>query len=461
MNKTPVEIKKEDWIIKLENGGVKIKLYQWKSDLVMTKTKSIAPKLNNLMLIMLNDPRLRGLVQLNDFAQRMEFAKAPPWANGGLVALNDDDVMKLRAWLSDCHSYDVEFSKENLYNAVVVVASNNRYHPVKNMIERTQWDGVPRGETIFSDYLGAQDNAYTRAVARTWLTGAIKRIYHPGSKFELVTVLQGKQGRGKSTLAKALGGEWFTDGLNDMQSKDAQDFMKGAWIIELSELSAMKRTEIEKVKQFISTSFDRYRPAYGRLTQEFPRTAVFMATTNDNGYLKDLTGSRRFAPIVIDEHERKKDVFNISADVIQQIWNEALTWFNKGQPVYLSKEIEAMADGYREQAQDENPMKALIVEYLNIKLPKKWSEYSVMKKREYISNVMSNSIKSTGEVERQIITTREVLTELFNRDPQDELRGDNEARKIALVLNNLDGWKYKDTRINGEKYKGYFRIDRD
>ncbi|MBS3973125.1 MAG: virulence protein [Erysipelotrichia bacterium] len=461
MNKVPRNETRE-WITSLENGRVKIKLYplnEWKTKLTLTRAKTIAPKITNLMAIMLNDPLLKDLMTFNEFAQRIEFTKAPPWDNGGSVALNDDDVMKLRIYIAEKYD-DVEFSKDNLFSVIVKLSSDAKYHPIKNMIESVKWDGIPRAEKLFSDYMGAADNTYTRAVARTWLTGAIKRIYHPGCKFELVPVLQGKQGRGKSTLAKALGGEWFTDGLKDMKSKDARDFLRGAWIIELSELSAMRKTEIEEIKQFISTTVDRFRPAYGRLTQEFPRTAVFMATTNDNGYLKDLTGSRRFAPIVIDEQERKKDVFNISADVIQQIWSEALTWYKMNQPVYLSKEIETMADGYREQAQDENPMKVLIEEYLNIKLPKNWNEFSVMRKRDYISNVMNNSVDNKGEILRETITTREVLTELFNRDPQDELRGDNEARKIALVLNNIDGWKQTAFRMNGTIMKGYKKVDK-
>lgn len=461
MIETPKKVL-DEWITLMNNGRVKIKLYplnkEWLNKLTLNRSKAIVPKLTNLMVIMLNDPPLKDLMTFNEFAQRIEFVKAPPWDNGGITTLTDDDVLKLRVYVAE--KYDVEFSKDNIFSVIVKITSDAKYHPIKKMIECIKWDGIPRAETIFSDYMGSADNAYTRAVARTWLTGAIKRIYHPGCKFELVPVLQGKQGRGKSTLAKLLGGEWFTDGLKDMKSKDARDFLRGAWIIELSELSVMRKTEIEEIKQFISTTVDRFRPAYGRLTQEFPRTAVFMATTNDNGYLKDLTGSRRFAPIVIDEHERHKDVFNISADTIQQIWSEALAWYKTDQPVYLSKEIENMADGYREQAQDENPMKALIVEYLNVKLPKNWNDYSIMKKRDYISNVMSNTRDNKGDVLRETITTREVLTELFNRDPQDELRGDNEARKIALVLNNIDGWKQTAFRVEGTIMKGYKKVDK-
>ena len=448
------------WVTRMPNGRFKITLQPsngWKDNLILTKTKAIAPKINNLMAIMVNDPRLSGLLSLNEFAQRIELTTSPPWENGKSSILTDDDVLKLRVWLSE--AYDVEFSKDNLYAAIIAIASNNRYHPVKQMIERVKWDGVPRAETLFIDYLGSEDNAYTRAVAKTWLTGAVKRIYHSACKFELVPVLQGKQGRGKSTLACKLGGEWFTDQLSDMRSKDAKDFMRGAWIIELSELSAMKKTEIEEVKSFISATVDRYRPAYGRLTTEYPRTAVFMATTNDNGYLKDLTGSRRFAPIVIDEIERKKDVFNIDEDTIQQIWAEAYTWYKKRQPVYLTKEIEKMADNYREQAQDESPMKDLIVDYLNVRLPANWGDYSDMIRRDYVSNVMSNAKANNGAIVRDRVTTREVLNELFKRNPQDELRGDSEARKIALILNNLDGWKATKFRVDGIQVKGYKRVD--
>lgn len=453
--------KLSNWVVPKANGGFSIKLYppsnEWKNTLTLTKTRSIASKLTNLMVILTNDPRLSGLLSLNEFAQRIELSKSPPWDNGGSNVLTDDDMMKLRVYLAE--SYDVEFSRDNLYTAVTAIASSNKYHPIKQMIESVKWDGFSRAETIFIDYLGAEDNQYTRAVAKTWLTGAVKRIYQPACKFELVPVLQGKQGRGKSTLAKVLGGEWFTDGLKDMQSKDARDFLRGAWIIELSELSAMRKTEIEEIKAFISTTVDRYRPAYARLTQEFPRTAVFIATTNDNGYLKDLTGSRRFAPIVIDESMRSSDVFNVENESIQQIWAEAYDWYKKNQPVYLSKEIEKMADVYREQAQDESPMKDTIIQYLNVKLPSNWDEYSTMKRREYIADVMGNARADIGGVLRDKVTAREILIELFNRNPQDELRGDGEAKKIAMILNNLDGWKATTFRTKGQVMKGYKRVD--
>lgn len=449
------------WITYSDNGRVKIKLTpadeDWKNKLTLTKFKTIAPKITNLKAIMLSDPLLSGLIRLNEFAQRLEFAKCPPWDNNGTNTLSDDDVMKLRVYLAE--TYDVEFSRDNIYTVITAIASDDKYHPIKRMIESSQWDGIPRAERIFIDYLGAEDNPYTRAVAKTWLTGSVRRIYQPGCKFELVPVLQGKQGRGKSTLAGKLGGDWFTDQLSDMRGKDSKDFMKGVWILELSELSAMRRTEIEEVKSFISATVDRFRPAYGRLTQEYPRTAVFIATTNDNGYLKDLTGSRRFAPIIIDEAVRTKDVFNIDQGTIQQIWAEAYQWHKKHYPVHLSREVELIADDYREQAQDENPMRAMIMEYLNIKLPQNWQEYSTMRRRDYISNIMNNTQIDNGLILRDRITTREVLTELFDRGPFDELRGDSEARKIAMILNNIDGWKAAKFKHKGIQTKGYKRVD--
>ncbi len=449
------------YIVPQSNGRYKIVLTppsdEWKSKLALTRSKGIASKLNNLMVILNHDPHLKELFVLNEFAQRIELSKSPPWESGATDVLSDEDVMELKVYLSS--KYDVEFSKENLYTAITSIASTNRYHPVKEMIECRAWDGVPRVETLFIDYLGAEDNAYTRAVAKTWLTGAIKRIYESGCKFELVPVIQGKQGRGKSTLANALGGEWFSDQLNDMKSKDSKDFMKGSWIVELSELSALRKTEIEQVKQFISSRVDRYRPSYGRLTQEFPRTAVFIATTNDNGYLKDITGSRRFAPILIDEDKRNKDVFNIGDETIQQIWAEAYVWYKKRQPVYLSQEIEKIADEYRAQAQDESPMRDMIVEYLNIKLPSDWDNFTTMRRRQYISDVMGNARANDGENIRDKVTTRDVLIELFNRSPQDELRGDGDTKKIALILNNLDEWKATRFYENGIQVKGYKRVD--
>lgn len=428
----------------------------WTKQLARTNKGVIVQHMSNLILIIKNHPTIKDMLKWNNFALRVEKNHKAPWEDKYSVEWSDDDATQLRYYL--VQEYGVDFPKDSVYTVVLSVAKERPHHPIKEWIESNPWDGTQRAETLFIDYLGAEDDEYIRAVAKTWLTGAVKRIYDPGCKFELVPVLQGKQGRGKSTLANALGGEWFTDSLKDMKSKDSKEFMRGAWIIELSELSAMKKTEIEDIKSFISATVDRYRPSYGRLTTDYPRTSVFIATTNDMSYLKDLTGSRRFAPVMIDEGKRHKDVFTISGSDIQQIWVEALTWYKQGQPVHLSAKIEKMADEYRERAQEDSPVKDAIQDYLNYKLPRTWYNMQLSERIHYIQDRMKNKpYKPSDDLIRTRVTTREIMTELFNHDPLDELRGNTEVKKVSLIMQNMPGWKYRVTRLNGQMFKGYFK----
>ncbi len=340
----------------------------------------------------------------------------------------------------------------------LLVISCGGYHPVKSMIESVKWDGTPRAETIFTDYLGADDNEYVRAVAKKWLTGAVARIYEPGIKFEIVPMLVGKQGRGKSTLAAKLGGEHFNDDLKDMKSKDSKDFLQGSWIIELGELAAMKRTEVEEVKSFISAKMDRYRPSYGRITLDHPRTCVFMGTTNDLQFLKDVSGNRRFYPIPIDEHERTADVFSLEAETVQQIWAESLINYQDDEKIYMPERLERIANEYRGNATETNPMQDDIYRYLDFLLPEEWEIQSLDYKRSYIDRKLNNcDYESEGKVQRKKVTTREILTELFCRDPKEELRGQSEAKKVGLIMNNHDEWKYTSYYVGERKVKGYVR----
>ena len=153
------------------------------------------------------------------------------------------------------------------------------------MIHSKPWDGVQRVESIFIDYLGVDDNSYTRAVARKWMAGAVARIYEPGIKFEMVPIIAGKQGLGKSTLFQRLGGDFFTDSLRSLgNTKDDYQLLIGAFIIELGELSSMSTTETDQIKSFVSARSDKIRLPYARTTQTYKRTCVFAGTTNTSQY---------------------------------------------------------------------------------------------------------------------------------------------------------------------------------
>ena len=236
----------------------------------------------------------------------------------------------------------------------------------------------------------------------------------------------------------------------------AKEFLKGSWIIELSELSAMKRTEMDEVKAFLSSKTDRYRPSYGRITVDIPRTCVFIGTSNDSEFLKDVTGNRRFFPIPIGQAP-EKDVFTLDKDTVQQIWAEAYTFYQAGEELFVSKEIEALAENYRSDAESEDPIKTSIYQYLEIPLPEDWETYNNERKRLYIQEIMNNDYQHKGTVQRVRVSTREITNELFCVDTGEELRGRSMTKNISNIMNNHPAWDRKQFRIDGINTKGFER----
>jgi predicted P-loop ATPase len=158
-------------------------------------------------------------------------------------------------------------------------------------------DGKQRLDHWLTKYIGAEETPYTHSIGRSALIGAVARIRNPGCKVDTVPIIEGKQGLGKSSAARILFDPWFSDELADLGGKDAAMQTQGAWLIEISELDAMSRSEVSRIKAFVSRATDRFRPPYGARVIESPRSCVFWGTTNSDTYLKDETGGRRFWPI--------------------------------------------------------------------------------------------------------------------------------------------------------------------
>jgi predicted P-loop ATPase len=216
---------------------------------------------------------------------------------------------------------------------------------VREWLDSLVWDGIPRLHTWMIDYLGAKDTLYVRAVSAAWPISGVARAMQPGCKADHVLLLEGHQGLRKSSALKALMPDesFFSDEISNLGSKDSAQDLRGKWLIEISELSAMKGAGIEKVKAFISRSTDHYRPSYGRRSQDFPRQCFFAATTNSITYLDDETGNRRFWPVnihhvVLDELKANRD----------QLWAEAVHRYHAGEYWWLPKKLEEMA--HEEQA---------------------------------------------------------------------------------------------------------------
>lgn len=408
------------------------------------KDGSIKKTLSNLREMILFDPKIKG-IGFDEFSHEVTLNK---------TSITDEFIADLR--LSIDKQYHITFTKEDILQMVSSIArEENSYHPIKQIIESKPWDGVQRAETLFIDYLGANDNNYTRAVAKKWLAGAVARIYEPGIKMEMVPVLQGKQGVGKSTIASKLGGEYFVDSLASLgKTKDDYQLLIGSWIIELGELASFNSTETEKVKSFISARFDKIRLPYATIPQKYNRTCVFIGTTNNVEFLNDLTGNRRFFPIPLDG-KAKNDVFTLDNETIQQIWSEALTIYKNGEKLFLDDEADLeAAEQYRHQATEESLFFINIDDYLEMKVPENWDSIRLEDQRFKFQRYQhGQSAPGTYTINK---TTAKEVAYMLGLDGKDR-NANAQMKKIKLYLDNLHGWEQKPVYIKGKTQRGYMR----
>jgi predicted P-loop ATPase len=354
----------------------------------------------------------------------------------------DADDAALRYYLEK--HYNIS-SKDKIFDAVNVVAGENRFHPVREYLDGCTWDGEPRVETLLVDYLGAEDNAYTRAVTRKTLAAAVARIYRPGCKFDYMLTLQGRQGLGKSALIAKLGGEWFSDTFSTMQGKEAYEQVLGVWIVEVGELAGMRKAEAETIKQYVSKTSDRFRPAYGRRLQEYPRQCIFIGTTNEGQFLRDATGNRRFW-VVATPNDPTRDMWEeLTPETVRLIWGEAVELYRKGETRYLPPELEDVAREVQAAYEEENPKAGLVAEYLERLLPDGWENQDLYTRRQWLET------DAVGTTQRQTVTTLEIWAEALSGNPDKLDR--YAAKEIRDIMASLPEWRHKgNKRITAKPY---------
>lgn len=281
----------------------------WREKLrYMPRSKVLENSVFNEVLILNNDPDFQNFA-FNEMANRIQITGEVPWNRPDDNKFwRDADTAQLKAILDTRYT---SFSTRNHDVSFLKVADDRSFHPVRDYLDGLpSWDGKERVDTLLIDYFDADDTLYVCAVTRKMLVAAVTRIYHPGTKFDSVPVLDGKQGIGKSTFLKDLcGEEYYADNLSltDMNDKAAAEKLQGFWIVEIPELAGMKKADIEKVKAFITTTDDKYRPSYGRTVESHPRQCVVIASVNgERGYLRDITGNRRFWVVKLKQTEQKR-----------------------------------------------------------------------------------------------------------------------------------------------------------
>lgn len=401
--------------------------------------------MKNLRTALEHDPQLRGRLKLNLFSGRIDLVGDLPWKRPEASKIwGDDDAAQLRIYLEPFFG---KVAKNDLLDAVAACASDQAYHPVREYLQALEWDGKPRLDGLFIDYLGAEESPYTRAVTRKAFVAAVSRVMRPGCKYDTMLVLVGAQGRHKSTILARMGGAWFSDSLRTFGDKDAMETIQGTWINEVAEMQAMAKAEVDAVKAFITKTNDYYRAAYGRYTADRARQCVFFGTTNSKECLVDQTGNRRFWVVEIDRQERSKNVFGELEAERDQLWAEAVAYWRLGEPLHLSPELEAVARKIQEEHRARHPWEGLIADYLSQEIPADWMKWSLQQRQMW----RSGGLKYDGKLEpRSRICAAEVWCEVLGKQRGDMRQRD--TREINGLLERAADWKCVGVRDAGKPY---------
>ncbi len=410
----------------------------------------------NLNLILNNDPDFQNFA-FNELANRIQITGPLPWERPeGNSFWRDADTAQLKSIIDIRY---LAFSSRNHDVAFTKAADDRHFHPVRDYLNSLpEWDGVKRVEDLFIKYLQAEDTEYVRTVTRKTFAAAVARIYVPGIKFDCVPVLDGDQGIGKSTIVKDLvSPEYYSEtlSLTDMDDKSGAEKLQGFWAVEIGELAGMKKADIEKVKAFLSTCDDKYRPSYGRVVESHPRQCIIIATVNgERGYLRDITGNRRFWIIKLHQKKQKK-TWNFTPEFRAQFWAEAKEIWKSGEKLYLEGDVLAEAEKMQQSAMEVDERVGMVEEYLNTMLPDDWDSMDLFQRRNYLNGSEFGSPAHKGCELRTEVSNAEIWCECFGKSLQ-ELKP-TDSYSIAALMSQIGGWE-RTTTIKRQPIYGRQRL---
>lgn len=416
----------------------------WLEQLETTKNGAFKDSLTNFELIFTHDPRYKH-ISWNAHSQRLEAQdpQALPWKQAKTGWAENDDA-QLQTEIAS--TYKGLYSPTKMRTALLSVAAARAFHPVRDYFNNLPpWDGIPRLDSLLIDYLGAEDTPLARAFTRKTLTAAVRRTFHPGCKFDTVLTIVGPQGIGKSTIFKVLADPWYTDDLSiaDMRDKTAAEKIAGNLICEIAELAGMRKIEAEPLKAFISRAVDKYRPAYARTVEEFPRQGIIVGTTNaEEGFLRDITGGRRWW--IIKAHGTKGPrPHKMRQSEIDQVWAEAVAAEKAGESIYLDNpDLVAEAAALQNAAMEQDDRAGLVQRYLDTPLPVVWDEMNLTQRRTYLQSgvIFDGLAPTTPETRpRETVSRIEIWSECFGKEPEMMRRVD--SYDISAIMKQITGWE--------------------
>ena len=413
----------KDWLLKLETK----------------KDGSFKDTIGNFELILQNDPRFNHIAW-NSHASQLEVRDPHllPWKQV-TPGWTDNDEAQLKTEIA--RTYSGLYAPAKMNDALLSTASARAFHPVRDYFTNLlPWDGVERLDTLLVDTLGAEDTPYVRAVTRKTFVAA-------HCKFDHVLTLVGPQGVGKSTIFNRMADPWFSDSLTitDMKDKTGAEKLLGNLIVELSELAGMRKAEAEPVKGFISRTEDKFRPAYGRVVQTFPRQCIIVGSTNsDEGFLRDTTGNRRWWPVTVTGQGWLGKPHDLDQRTIDQLWAEARYRDKQGEKLYLTGEVLEAAEHIQAESVEADDRIGIVQEYLDKVLPPNWDMIPLMARRVWLEDgTLPDHLREVGmwdsTKQRDTVSKIEIWSECFGRDPDAMRKVD--SYDISAIMQQIDGWE--------------------
>lgn len=402
-----------------------------------TQKGGVKNSIRNCLTVFQRDPLFRGALRLNLLTEQIDIVKPLGWERTS-TTLTDMDMNYLLLYLEENYGLT---SEKKVQSAIKIVANENRYHPVRDYLNSLQWDGTERIRYALHHFLGADTDEYTYEALKLFLMGAIRRVFRPGSKFEVMLCLVGGQGAGKSTFFRLLAGrdEWFSDDLKKLDDENVYRKMQGHWIIEMSEMIATANAKsIEEIKSFLSRQKETYKIPYETHPADRKRQCVFGGSSNTLDFLPlDRTGNRRFVPVMVYPERAEVHILadeQASREYINQMWAEAMEIYRSGN--FRLRFSPAMNDYLKAHQKDfmpEDTKAGQILDYLE-----RYSGSIVCSKQLY----------------------KEALGHDYDEPKQWELR------EINDIMNNaVTGWRaFSNPRYFPEPYrrqKGWERIRND
>lgn len=423
----------------------------------------ISNSIFNVKTLLLNANVFTDNLAFNEFTQEPEVIN-DFYLNGTLIAKgeikpNFEDI--LGEYFET--ELDVVFKPSTISSGLNIFWDVKKYNPVKDYMEHAleTWDGKERLKSVFSYWLGAEENEVTETIAKVFFTSAVAKVYEPLTKVDTVLDLVGGQGVGKTSFLSKIARNWYTSNAVNFTDKDSYNIMLKALIVNDDEMTASKRMNFEETKSFISKTVLEFRKSYDRRGSTYAKNFVIARTTNNLEYLKDATGDRRFMPILAEASNQKKHPMEMTEEDVVQLWGEAVDLYKKGYELDSFDKLGEKRVQYQEKFTNVDPLNEEIERYLELLLPEEWNKFNVTQQRQLAQSQLNGFKYQLIEdgtyqltTKQDFVTLKEIAYNVFNKDTTDKRM----IGRIKIYMDNHPNFKNSRKKVGSSYVRGYKRI---